>query len=79
MVGGEIIGGDESTLMRPATVYGVTKAMRLWTEEQFGPIVAVSFYDPGDGKKKEEEFEEIVAFARDGGVRAADQSVRVRL
>jgi glyceraldehyde-3-phosphate dehydrogenase (NADP+) len=40
-------GGGEShgALMRPAVVYPVTRAMRLWHEEQFGPVVPVAVYD----------------------------------
>lgn len=31
-------------LMRPAIVYPVTSAMRLWREEQFGPVIPVAVY-----------------------------------
>ena len=31
-------------LVRPAVVYPVTQGMRLWTEEQFGPVVPVAVY-----------------------------------
>ena len=44
--GGEIVGGSESTLMKPAVVIGVKEGMRLFTEEQFGPIVCLAEYDP---------------------------------
>ena len=43
--GGSIIGGPTSRLMNPCVVFGVTKEMRLWEEEQFGPVVAVAYYD----------------------------------
>ena len=38
--GGEIFG----TLMRPAIIYPVTKDMRLWHEEQFGPVIPIAVY-----------------------------------
>ncbi len=38
--GGELHGA----LMRPAVVYPVTSAMRLWEEEQFGPVIPVAVY-----------------------------------
>lgn len=38
--GGELSG----SLMRPAIVYPVTKSMRLWSEEQFGPVIPVGVY-----------------------------------
>jgi glyceraldehyde-3-phosphate dehydrogenase (NADP+) len=46
--GGDMIGGANSTLMRPAVVYPVTPGMRLYTEEQFGPIVAIAKYHSVD-------------------------------
>jgi glyceraldehyde-3-phosphate dehydrogenase (NADP+) len=39
--GGELAG----SLMRPAIVYPVTSNMRLWKEEQFGPIIPVAIYE----------------------------------
>ncbi len=39
--GGEVNG----THFCPAVVYPVTKATRLWHEEQFGPIVPIGVYD----------------------------------
>eukprot|EP01041_Mallomonas_annulata_P005646 gene5646-11387_t len=39
--GGELHG----SLMRPAVVYPVTSDMRLWREEQFGPVVPVAIFD----------------------------------
>lgn len=39
--GGSLAGA----LMTPAIVFPVTSAMRLWTEEQFGPVVPVAVYD----------------------------------
>lgn len=38
--GGMVHGG----LMRPAVVYPVTSNMRLWVEEQFGPLIPVGTY-----------------------------------
>jgi hypothetical protein len=32
-------------LVRPAVVYPVTGAMRLWGEEQFGPVIPIAVYD----------------------------------
>jgi glyceraldehyde-3-phosphate dehydrogenase (NADP+) len=46
--GGEIIGGEESTLMVPAVLYPVTPDMDIYYEEQFGPIVPVTEYDSLD-------------------------------
>jgi glyceraldehyde-3-phosphate dehydrogenase (NADP+) len=47
--GGQLLGGGgggdgESTLMIPAVVYPVTPDMKLYHEEQFGPIVPVAEY-----------------------------------
>jgi len=39
--GGEVCG----TLMRPAVVYPVRSGMRLYVEEQFGPVVPVCVFD----------------------------------
>jgi glyceraldehyde-3-phosphate dehydrogenase (NADP+) len=41
-------GGDlHGALMRPAVVYPVTSDMRLWEEEQFGPVIPIAVYsDP---------------------------------
>lgn len=39
--GGELHGA----LMRPAIVYPVTSDMRLWHEEQFGPVIPIAVYD----------------------------------
>jgi glyceraldehyde-3-phosphate dehydrogenase (NADP+) len=43
----ENVDGGESagTLFRPAVVSGLTREMRLWTEEQFGPVVPVAVFD----------------------------------
>jgi glyceraldehyde-3-phosphate dehydrogenase (NADP+) len=40
--GGGFICGN---LMRPAVVYPITDSMRLWHEEQMGPIIPVAIYD----------------------------------
>jgi glyceraldehyde-3-phosphate dehydrogenase (NADP+) len=38
-------GGDlHGALMRPAVVFPVTKDMRLWHEEQFGPVIPVGVF-----------------------------------
>lgn len=39
--GGKVFG----SLMFPAVVTGVTESMRLWHEEQFGPVVPIAFYN----------------------------------
>ncbi|TBR25112.1 aldehyde dehydrogenase family protein, partial [bacterium] len=42
-------GETDRTYFSPAVVYPVKKGMRLWTEEQFGPVVAVApFDDPAE-------------------------------
>lgn len=46
--GGEILGGPESTLMTPAVVGPIQPGMRLYNEEQFGPIVAIATYQSID-------------------------------
>jgi glyceraldehyde-3-phosphate dehydrogenase (NADP+) len=51
--GAKVINSDEEKggcdihgeLMRPAIVYPVTSSMRLWTEEQFGPVIPVAVYE----------------------------------
>ena len=63
IVGGEIVGGDDSTLMIPAVVSGVKKGMKLWEEEQFGPVVAVSWYDDLD-EVRMDKVEAILIFVR---------------
>jgi glyceraldehyde-3-phosphate dehydrogenase (NADP+) len=42
--GGEVTGN----LMKPAIVYPVTSEMRLWHEEQFGPVIPVATYSSLD-------------------------------
>jgi glyceraldehyde-3-phosphate dehydrogenase (NADP+) len=42
--GGNVLGGPGSTLMVPAVLYPVTKNMRVYGEEQFGPVVPVAVY-----------------------------------
>lgn len=39
--GGEAIG----TYFQPAVIKGITQDMRLWHEEQFGPIIPIALYD----------------------------------
>lgn len=46
--GGEVIGGDESTLMVPAVLFPVTPDMDVYEEEQFGPVVPVAVYEDLD-------------------------------
>lgn len=46
--GGEIIGGSESTLMVPAVLYPVTPDMKIYREEQFGPIIPIATYESLD-------------------------------
>jgi glyceraldehyde-3-phosphate dehydrogenase (NADP+) len=41
-------GRGSFSLMRPAVVYPVRAGMRLYHEEQFGPIVAVAAFDDAD-------------------------------
>jgi glyceraldehyde-3-phosphate dehydrogenase (NADP+) len=48
-------GEHEGTWFRPAVVFPVTKAMQLWSVEQFGPVVPVSIYD-----EEEELFDYVV-------------------
>jgi len=56
--GGMIIGNqDESTLMVPAILYPVLPNMRLYIEEQFGPVIPISPYDSID---------EVIKYAKDG-------------
>jgi glyceraldehyde-3-phosphate dehydrogenase (NADP+) len=55
--GGSIIGGEESTLMIPAVLYPVTPEMKVYHEEQFGPIVPVANYD---------DLETVLLFGQEG-------------
>lgn len=55
--GGKVIGGSESTLMVPAVLYPVTPEMKVYHEEQFGPILPIVPYD---------SIEKVVEFARIG-------------
>ncbi len=49
--GAEVINSDEGgcdihgALFRPAIVYPVNSQMRLWHEEQFGPVIPVAVYN----------------------------------
>jgi glyceraldehyde-3-phosphate dehydrogenase (NADP+) len=43
--GGTIIGGPNSTLMVPAVLYPVTASMKIYHEEQFGPVIPIVPYD----------------------------------
>ena len=40
-------GGGEAhgALIRPAIIYPVNEQMRVWQEEQFGPVIPVAVYD----------------------------------
>lgn len=42
--GGTIVGGSDSTLMVPAVLYPVTADMRVYHEEQFGPVIPIALY-----------------------------------
>jgi glyceraldehyde-3-phosphate dehydrogenase (NADP+) len=55
--GGTVIGNGESTLMVPAILYPVTPDMRLYEEEQFGPVIPIAPYD---------SLEEVKKYAREG-------------
>ncbi|KAL7566447.1 hypothetical protein ACA910_000926 [Epithemia clementina (nom. ined.)] len=55
--GGKVVGGSESTLMVPAVLYPVSSDMRLYHEEQFGPLIPVATYDNIDS---------VIAFGREG-------------
>ena len=46
--GGKLIGGGESTLMIPTVLHPVTDDMKLFEEEQFGPIIPIVEYDSLD-------------------------------
>lgn len=46
--GGKVLGGKDSTLMVPAVLFPVTSDMRVYHEEQFGPLVPVTVYDTLD-------------------------------
>mmetsp|Transcript_30332 Transcript_30332/g.72172 ORF Transcript_30332/g.72172 Transcript_30332/m.72172 type:complete len:263 (+) Transcript_30332:1-789(+) len=49
--GGMVVGegeANESTLMVPAVLYPVKRGMRIYEEEQFGPVVPVTPYDSID-------------------------------
>jgi len=54
--GSSIIGSDESTLMVPAVIYPVNKHMKLYHEEQFGPIVPIVTY---------EDISEVIDYAKE--------------
>lgn len=49
--GAEVINEDtgggqlSGSLMKPAIVYPVTSDMRLWHEEQFGPVIPIAVYE----------------------------------
>ena len=56
--GGKVIGGEgESTLMVPAILYPVTPDMRVYEEEQFGPVVPIAPYD---------SLEDVLTYSREG-------------
>ncbi|KAL9184434.1 hypothetical protein ACHAXT_002520 [Thalassiosira profunda] len=59
--GGRVIGGGkdggESTLMIPAVLYPVTPDMKLYEEEQFGPVIPIAPYDSID---------EVLRYSREG-------------
>lgn len=60
--GGEVVNKDEShggsrhgALFIPALLYPVNKDMRIFHEEQFGPVVPIAVYD---------EIEEVIQVAK---------------
>ena len=55
--GGSVIGGSHSTLMIPAVLYPVDEAMKVYAEEQFGPIVPIVTYDSIDA---------VISYGREG-------------
>ncbi|KAL7551077.1 hypothetical protein ACHAWF_015775 [Thalassiosira exigua] len=59
--GGMVVGtgtqGSESTLMIPAIVYPVTPDMKLYEEEQFGPVIPIAPYD---------DLDEVLRYSREG-------------
>lgn len=55
--GGTIIGGSESTLMVPAVLYPVTSDMKVYNEEQFGPVIPVAPFD---------DIESVLEFGQNG-------------
>lgn len=64
-------GGGEATgtLMTPAVVYSVGPGMRLYTEEQFGPVVPVASFDsieePLDWIARSDYGQQVSLFGRD--------------
>ena len=54
---GVLIGGENSTLMVPTILYDVNERMKIFEEEQFGPISPIVLYD---------DIESIKSYARDG-------------
>mmetsp|Transcript_12091 Transcript_12091/g.25754 ORF Transcript_12091/g.25754 Transcript_12091/m.25754 type:complete len:587 (-) Transcript_12091:57-1817(-) len=54
---GEGVNGGESTLMVPALLYPVTPDMKVYEEEQFGPVIPIAPYDSLD---------EIIRYSREG-------------
>lgn len=42
--GGSLVGGSNSTLMVPAVLYPVTSDMKIYNEEQFGPVIPITCY-----------------------------------
>jgi glyceraldehyde-3-phosphate dehydrogenase (NADP+) len=55
--GGTLIGGSESTLMVPAVLYPVTPDMKVYHEEQFGPVIPIAPYD---------DIETVLTFGQEG-------------
>jgi glyceraldehyde-3-phosphate dehydrogenase (NADP+) len=55
--GGAIIGGPDSTLMVPAVLYPVTSEMKVYHEEQFGPVIPIAPFD---------DVETVIQYGRDG-------------
>ena len=55
--GGVVVGGNNSTLMIPCALYPVDQSMKIYDEEQFGPVIPIVPYGDVDSMKE---------YARDG-------------
>jgi glyceraldehyde-3-phosphate dehydrogenase (NADP+) len=70
--GAEVVYGGEvaKSIMRPAVVYPVTPEMRLFTEEQFGPVVPVGTFSSMDqvfdAVRESWNGQQAAVFTRDG-------------
>jgi acyl-CoA reductase-like NAD-dependent aldehyde dehydrogenase len=68
-------GGSTGTFMNPAVVYPVGPGMRLYIEEQFGPVVPVAAFDsieePMDWVVRSDYGQQVSLFGSDPGAMAA--------